>query len=242
MKHPYKFHVWRKHRHAFATGVLLILIASVMISITAVGNIDRSSLYLGIGASFLRMLAAYTVSLLIAIPASLLVTKSRKAEAFLMPVFDILQSMPGLALLPLAVLWLGKGNIAAIFLLVTAMVWSILFSTVASLKSVREDLADAALIFGAQGWKRFLYFTLPAVFPAVMTGTIVAWGAAWEVIVGAELAGISLGIGTFLNTAADASNTRLLVIALVVLSAFIFLLNKFVWLPLLRESTQYQTE
>ena len=83
---------------------------------------------------------------------------------------------------------------------------------------------------------------LPGVFPAIVTGSIIGWGEAWEAIVGAEILGISRGIGAFLNDASRTGDTRVLTLGIVFLLFFIFFLNKIIWLPLLKRSTMYSSE
>jgi len=165
-----------------------------------------------------------------------------KIGNFFLPVLDVLQSFPSFALLPILTIWFGIGNPAAIFFLVVTMIWPILFSTLSSIRTARADLKEAAEVFGARGIKKFLYFTIPVSFPGLIVGSVVGLGEGWEAIVGAEIIGVTPGIGGFLNAASVKGDIPVLAFGILALLIFLFSLNKIVWLPLLKRSHDYSHE
>ena len=230
----------KRHKPFSVTIVFLAAMILICVYLVNSNQVRGDELIIGLAASFLRLLVAFCISLALALPAALLITYSQKSEDFFLPLFDVLQSLPGLAILPLAIKVFGSSEVAAIFILVTAMLWSIMFALVSGIKNLRQDLVEAADVFGAKGVSKLWSFLIPGLFPSVVTGSIIAWGAGWEVIVGAELLGIKTGIGAFLNSANG--NSTVLVIGIGALGILIFILNKMVWLPLLRKSSMYQNE
>ncbi len=235
---------WMRRRLASVVTTIFILVAAIvaLALIFKSAKLDTAKMFLAVIASISRISVAYVLSLGAALLFAVMMAKSKLLENLLLPVFDLFQSIPGLAILPLAVIYFGKGNTTAIFIIFLAMFWTMLFTIIGTLKGLKEDLSEAATIFGATGWKRFRYFTMPALLPAIITASIISWGAGWEIIIAAEIIGISTGIGAFLNTASESGQTSLVVVGIMVLAIVVFMINKFIWLPLLHKTTKYQTE
>ncbi len=201
----------------------------------------------------LRLAVAYCLSLVLALLAALLVTTSRFAETWLMPVFDILQSVPALAFFPVAVLafaHLGFVEGSALFILLTGMVWSLLFNIVGAIRAIPRDVKDAARVFGARDLKYVRHVLLPAVFPALVTGSMLAVGAGWNIIIVAEYINFGTqpivlpGLGSLLDQAAygPTHNTTLFLSALFSMVITIILLNRLVWHRLLVRAERYKFE
>lgn len=192
--------------------------------------------------SLVRVLVAYLASLLLGAAIAFLVTRSEKWENILLPFFDTAQSMPSLAILPVLLVWFRDAPEVPVFiLLVITMIWPIVFSIISGIKNIRPSLAEAATIFGAVGRKRFFSFTLPIITPSVITGSIIGWGEGWEVLVAAELLGASRGIGVYIDQASKQGEMGVMTIAIAILMFFIFVLNKWFWIPLLKRSSQHHS-
>ncbi|KKU52254.1 MAG: Nitrate/sulfonate/bicarbonate ABC transporter permease [Parcubacteria group bacterium GW2011_GWA2_47_10] len=174
MRYPHHIKIYKKRWHLVVTFLTIVLPIVFIFVFSKIGGISAGGVFVDIGASFVRVIFAYIISVALAIVFSLLLG-SAKAEAFFLPLFDVLQSFPSFALLPIFSIWFGVGNITAILFLVMTMVWPILFSTLSSLHMVREDLKEASFVFGAQGGiKKLLHFTVPGGFlnKASMDGNI----------------------------------------------------------------------
>ncbi|HSX19141.1 MAG TPA: ABC transporter permease subunit, partial [Candidatus Saccharimonadales bacterium] len=193
-------------------------------------------------ASLYRVVIAYFISLFISVFLAILVTRNPLVEDIFLPILDVLQSFPSFAILPIATLWFGASSLTAIVFLVITIIWPVLFNIISGIKNMRGDTSEAATIFGAIGIKRIWHFLLPALFPAIVTGSIIGWGEAWDAIIGAEIIGISTGIGAFLSNASKAGNGKVLAFGIIALLFFVFFLNKLIWLPLLKKSTQFSNE
>jgi len=167
------------------------------------------------------------------------------------PIFDLVQNIPPLAFYPIAILVFMKANLiegSAIFVLVTVMLWPLLFGLIGAAKQIPLDIKYAARIFGAKGSKYIRYVILPAVFPAVVTSSIVSWGIGWNLLVVAEWirygqTDIRLqGVGGLLNeaTASGTVDVVLFTTAVVMILVVVSLLHVFIWRPLLRKSENYK--
>lgn len=242
MRYSHKVHIYRR-RFQLGLTIGLSLIATIILFVFMHAlSVSPKLLIADLLASLYRVGVAYFISLAISVVLALLVTRNTLIEDIFLPFLDVLQSFPSFAILPIATLWFGASSLTAIIFLVITIIWPLLFNIIAGIKNLRGDTAEAATIFGATGGKRIWNFLLPALFPAIITGSIIGWGEAWDAVVGAEIIGISTGIGAFLANASKAGNGKVLGFGIIALLFFVFFLNKLIWLPLLKKSTQYATE
>ena len=218
-------------------------IFAVLMLLVNVTKLDPGAMFGGFFVSLARVTVAYVVSLILAVGVSLLITSNETLENATLPVFDVLQSFPSFALFPALVVAIKSSEVIIISVLIIALIWPIMFSVIAGIKNRREDLEEAATIFGAIGFKRLVYFTLPQLAPTIVTGSIVGWGNAWELIIGAELlVNAKIGIGSYLGVLGNSQQNLLLAFGIVVLMLLLFVINKLIWLPLLSSTTRYQSE
>ncbi|HZY70520.1 MAG TPA: ABC transporter permease subunit [Thermoplasmata archaeon] len=208
------------------------------------------------GFSFARMLAAYALSLGFALGYGYYAATRRTGERVLIPILDILQSVPILGFFPVAlVVFLhlpGAGpvigaNLASVFLIFTSMSWNMAFGVYESLKSLPSDLREAADSFGVTGVRRLRRVLYPATVNRLIYNSVLSWTAGWYFLVAAEFIaragtnGVALpGIGSFLLTAAQNHNLPELYTGLIVLIALIAALDIFVWRPLGRRAEKYR--
>lgn len=237
--HPVK--IYRKRWHLVITFLVIVLPFLFIFIFSRLTGVEAQRVFIDLAASFMRVTTAYIISLFLAILFAVFLGQG-KIGSFFLPVFDVLQSFPSFALLPLLTFWFGIGSIAAIFFLVITIVWPIVFSIMSAIRMVRSDLEEAAYVFGARGFKKIFYFTLPVALPGLVTGSIVGLGEGWEAIVGAEIIGITPGIGGFLNAASVAGNIPVLSFGIIALLFFLFTINKLIFLPLLKRSHEYSHE
>jgi NitT/TauT family transport system permease protein len=204
-------------------------------------------------ASIGRIFLAYVLSLLVGIPLGLLAERNLSVQGFLLPIYDVLESIPVLAFFPVIVLFFVRSGFlegAAIFMLFFTMIWSIVFNTIGGLKVIPNDVKAVGHVFGLSRWERFTKITLPALFPPLVTGSILALAAGWNVVIVAEAlnayapqsahAHDLFGIGSVLVTAATAGDNSSLLAAMSVLVITIAVVNLFLWQPLLARAERYK--
>ncbi len=216
----------------------------VLLSVSSLVSIQPVEFLMNLATSFVRTSVAYAIALVIAVVAALGVTANVTVENALLPVLDSLQSFPSFALFPLLAEALKRSPEGVIVVvLVITMIWPILFTLISAMKNRREHLEEAATIFGATGWRRLTAFTLPQLWPAIVTGSIVGWGEGWEFIIGAELlVHVERGIGQYFGYLGDTHQSMLLAVGIVLLMLFLFVMNKLFWLPILDQATHYESE
>lgn len=238
---PFGFRIYRKRIHLLVTFLVIALPFLFLAFVAPIAHLDRSAFLSDLAISTIRLAIAYVIALALAIICGLSLSHGRVGNFFL-PVFDVLQSFPTFAMLPLVVYWFGKSDTTVIIFLVVTLIWPMLFAIISALKLVHPDWEEAATVFGATGWKRLVYFALPVAFPGVVTGSIIGLGEGWEAVVGAEIiVGFhGNGLGSFFNQ--HGTSTGVVLFGVTALLLFIFSLNKLVWLPLLEQSHKRLTD
>jgi len=203
----------------------------------------------------MRLAIAYVLAVAVAIPLSLAVTYNSTIEAILLPVFDVLESVPILALFPVIIVVFIQYNFlngAAIFILFLTMLWNIVFTLVGGLKMIPQDIIYAARVFGLSGFAFVRRVILPAIIPQLVTGSILAVAQGWNIIIVAEVLhtyiphGTSaqdlFGVGSILVSAAASAQNQVFLAAVVVMIVLIGLLNFFVWQKLLHYAQRFKFE
>ena len=235
-------------------------VAAPIVAATASGDAAAVLAHLGPAAydlllSFGRMASAYFLALAFALIYGYFAATRRTGERVLIPVLDILQSVPILGFFPVAIVVIvniaGKGNwfgpnFAAVFLIFTSMAWNLVFGVYESVKSLPAELREAGDAFGAHGWLRLRAVLLPATVNRLVYNSILSWTAGWYFLVAAEFISNSSsntsvpGIGSYLLSAADSGDVGALLAGLVLLVALIAALDVLVWRPLGRWAEKYR--
>lgn len=265
--HYYTHRGRRKHPTSIlrqlTTGIALPLFLVVIATFLTTGaifipysyKVQFGILLSALGLSLLRLFVAYALSLVIGIPLGLLAERSRKIESVLLPIYDVLESIPVLAFFPVIILFFVRSNFlegAAIFMLFFSMIWNIIFNTIGGLKVIPQDVKAVGFVFGFSAWDRFRKITLPALFPPLVTGSILALAAGWNIVIVAEAlhayapsaahAHDLFGIGSILVAAASSGDNGALLAAMALLVTAIAIINLFAWQPLLARAERYKFE
>jgi ABC-type nitrate/sulfonate/bicarbonate transport system permease component len=117
------------------------------------------------------------------------------------PVLQLLYPIPGLAWVPLAILWLGIGVESIIFVIFFSSIWPLLFNTQAGIASINPVYRRAAMALGTSRWRTFTRVIIPAALPFVLSGLRLTYGTSWRVIVGAEILSARSGLGFMIDNA-----------------------------------------
>jgi len=150
----------------------------------------------------MRMFAALVCSLIFTFTYGAAAAKSRRAGLVLIPILDVLQSVPILGFLTFTVVFfmnLFPGQVlglelAAIFAIFTSQAWNMAFSLYQSLKTVPADLMEASLSFHQTGWQRFWRLEVPFATPGLVWNTMMSMSGGWFFVVASEA--VSVGDNT----------------------------------------------
>ncbi|GAC1336635.1 MAG: ABC transporter permease [Myxococcales bacterium] len=142
------------------------------------------------------LLQGYGLGLALAALLTALATATRIGSDLLELLTSMLNPLPSIALLPLAMLWFGLGNASLIFVLVHAVLWSVALNTHAGFRGVSPTLRMVGRNYGLSGARYVTKILVPAALPGILTGLKIGWAFAWRTLIAAELVfGVSSGSG-----------------------------------------------
>jgi len=202
-----------------------------------------------------RMAAAYALSALFALLYGRAAAYNRRAERVLMPLLDVLQSVPILSFLPVVLLSLSAilpqkvaVELASIVLIFTSQAWHLTFGWYQSLTTIPKELREASDIFRLNAWLRFKRLEFPFGTISFLWNSMMSWAGGWFFLMAAEIFTVGArdfrlpGLGAYLQEAANQGNTRAILWGIGTLILTIVLLDQFVWRPLLAWADRFKLE
>ena len=146
--------------------------------------------------SFGVLLLGYAVGNVIAIILAVIAMTSRLGRDLLTTLTAMFNPLPAIALLPVAMLWIGLGTGSLVFVLAHSVVWSFSLNTLAGFDGVSPTLRMVGRNYGLKGLAYVFHILIPAAFPSILTGLRLGWAFAWRTLIAAELVfGVSAGSG-----------------------------------------------
>lgn len=164
-------------------------------------------------ASLFRVTWGFLLAALLAIPLGLIIGWHRRAELAVNPLAQILRPISPLAWIPLAILWFGVGDLAAIFLIFVGCFFPLLLTAMSAVHNIPAVYIYAGRNFGLTAKEFFLRILYPATAPRLITGARITLGIAWLVVVAAEMISVNSGLGFLIVDARNAGNRYDLVVA-----------------------------
>jgi len=202
-----------------------------------------------------RMTIAYLLSLSFTLVYGYVAAYNRRAEQVLMPLLDVLQSVPILSFLPVVLLSLTAvlpdalaAELAAVVLIFTSQVWNLVFAWYQSLTTISRDLREASAIFRFNRWFRLKWLELPFAAGSLIWNSMMSWAGGWFFLMAAEMFTVGKrdfrlpGLGAYLQEAANQSNLQALGWGIVTLVLVVVLLDQFLWRPLLAWGERFKLE
>jgi NitT/TauT family transport system permease protein len=208
------------------------------------------------GYSLLRMTLAYVLSLAFTLVYGYVAAYNPRAERFMIPLLDVLQSIPVLTFLPgvmLAMVAVFPGRqlgveAGAILLIFTGQVWNMAFSFYASLKSIPKEMHEAAKIYRFSWWQRFIEIELPFAAIGLVWNSMMSVAGGWFFLMACEMFVLGSrdfrlpGLGSYLQTAASEGDTRSILWGVATMIAVIVLLDQFIWRPVIAWAEKFKVE
>src|SRR3974390_187768 len=204
----------------------------------------------------LRMLVALAVSLLFTFTYATLAAKNRRAELLLIPLLDILQSVPILGFISITVVFfmsLAPGRVlgaefAAIFAIFTSQAWNMAFSFYQSLRTVPDELREAAEAFHLTPWIRFWRLRVPFGMPALLWNPMMSMSGSWFFVVASESISVGHttialpGIGSYIALAIEQKNLTAIGWAIATMLIVILLYDQLLFRPLVAWVDRFRVE
>ncbi|MEO8396390.1 MAG: ABC transporter permease subunit, partial [Chloroflexota bacterium] len=269
MRTPRLFQVGQIWQNTFTRGDLLILggLAVVIyfgarLAFAAPAVITGPTISLAASAlpwyailSIMRMGAAYGLSLIFALFYGWFAAHSPRAQRVLLPLLDILQSIPILSFLPVVLLSLTavlpQGiavELSSIILIFTSQVWNLIFAWYQALITIPKELTEASATYRFNSWLRFKTLALPFAANNLIWNSIMSWAGGWFFLMAAEIFTVGSrdfrlpGLGAYLQAAANEGDIRAIALGIGTLVLVIILFDQLLWRPLLAWADRFKIE
>jgi NitT/TauT family transport system permease protein len=204
----------------------------------------------------LRMVAALILSFLFTFTYATLAAKNRRAEVIMVPLLDILQSVPILGFLSVTVtgfIALFPGNLfgvemAAIFAIFTSQAWNMAFSFYQSLKTIPKELKEASDLFGLSSWQKFRKLEAPYATPNLIWNTMMSVSGGWFFVVASEAITVGKtsvtlpGIGSYVAQAIVSKDLSAIGFALITMLIVILMYDQLLFRPLVAWAEKFKFE
>jgi len=239
----------------FAEGSRGVLAPLTTLDVSPV-SLDPSRLPWYAARTTLRMLAALALSLLFTFTYATWAAKSARAGRLLVPLLDILQSVPILGFISVTVVFflsLAPGRVlgaefAAVFAIFTSQAWNMAFSFYQSLRTVPAELTEAARSFRLSAWSRFWRLEVPFGMPPLIWNMMMSMSGGWFFVVAAEAISVGSttvtlpGVGSYIALAIAQKNLHAVGWAIATMLAVILLYDQLLFRPLVAWADRFRFE
>ncbi len=206
--------------------------------------------------SLLRIGISYGLSLVVAVACGYAAAYNARVERFMIPILDTLQSIPVLSFLPpimLAMVALFPTRqigveLGCILLIFTGQVWNMAFSFYSSMKSIPREMHEVAEVYRWSWWQRFTQLELPYAAIGLVWNSMMSVAGAWFFLMACEMFVLNdrdlrlPGLGSYLQSAANAGDTRAIAWGLVVMIGIVILIDQLVWRPVIAWAEKFKFE
>jgi len=204
----------------------------------------------------MRMLLAIVCSIIFTFIYAALAAKSRRAEMVLIPMLDILQSVPILGFLTFTVVFFmnlfpGRvfgAELACVFAIFTSQAWNMTFSMYQSMRNVPKDLEEASQSFHLSGWQRFWRLDVPFAMPGLIWNTMMSMSGGWFFVVASEAITVGdttvtlPGIGSYVALAIKEQNLAAIGYAVLAMFMVILIYDQLLFRPVVAWADKFRFE
>jgi ABC-type nitrate/sulfonate/bicarbonate transport system permease component len=190
--------------------------------------------------SIVRVVIGFMFSVVIGVPLGIGMAVSPTVNNLAEPLVRIFSPIPGVAWVPLAILWFGLGDEAAVFIITVGAIFPILLNTIQGVRDVDTHLIDAARTMGATRLQVIQRVMLPSLVPHLVTGFRIGLGYAWRVVIAAEMVGVPNGIGYMLTIGRSTGRTEITIVTMIILGVMMLVVEEVIFAPLERRTAAWR--
>lgn len=183
--------------------------------VSFVHNIGKYTLWQHALFSLRRVLVGFSLAAIVGITTGILIGRSMLAESIIRPIFEMFRPIPGIAWIPMAILWFGIGDEAKYFIIFMGGLSHLVVNTYAGVIRVDYELIGVAQMLGAKKWQVFLNVVLPSCVPYVFAGLQVALSTCWMAVLAAEMVSSNEGLGFIIISGMESINTTLIFVGII---------------------------
>jgi NitT/TauT family transport system permease protein len=219
-------------------------------------SLDPANLPLYALRTTMRMLLAIVCSIIFTFIYAALAAKSRRAEMVLIPLLDILQSVPILGFLTFTVVFFMQlfpghvfgAELACVFAIFTSQAWNMTFSMYQSIRNVPKDLEEASQSFHLSGWQRFWRLDVPFAMPGLIWNAMMSMSGGWFFVVASEAITVGNttvmlpGVGSYVALAIQKQNLPAIGYAMLTMFLVILAYDQLLFRPVVAWADKFRFE
>lgn len=207
--------------------MMAILIPAPTVWLSTAGSFILSGqLPYHIFQSLKRVLLAWSITALVAIPLGIAMAWWHWLNKHLEPAIELIRPIPPIAWIPLSILWFGIGDFQNEFIIAIGAFFPILLNTIHGVTELDGIYIKAGQSLGANQWRIFRKIIIWGALPSIFTGLRIGLGAAWMCLVAAELVGATSGLGFMIQDARNFLRTDIVVLGMIVIGVLGILLDR----------------
>ncbi|QIO36848.1 ABC transporter permease [Bradyrhizobium sp. 1(2017)] len=219
-------------------------------------SLDPSNLPLYALRTTLRMLLAIVCSTVFTFIYAAIAAKSRRAEMVMVPLLDILQSVPILGFLTFTIVFFMNlfpgqvlgAELASVFAIFTSQAWNMTFSMYQSIRNVPKDLEEATLSFHLSGWQRFWRLDVPFAMPGLIWNAMISMSGGWFFVVASEAITVGNttvtlpGVGSYVAMAIQQQDMPAIFYAILTMLCVIIVYDQLLFRPIVAWADKFRFE
>jgi NitT/TauT family transport system permease protein/taurine transport system permease protein len=187
-----------------------------------------------VSASLARLLLGFAIGNGLAIPLGIAIALDRRVADLLRPLLTFLQSIAGIAWVPLAIIWFGIGQGAVVFVIANTIFFASIYNTVVGVQQISNALHRAVRCLGGRGLGVLTELVLPGALVQIILGFRTSMAYGWRALVAGEMIAGTSGLGYMTIEAVQWYRTDTVILGMIVIGCLWLLLDRFLFVPLER--------
>ena len=185
-----------------------------------------------------RVFLAAVIGLPLGIGFGILAGMNRTIAQFLEPVGIFLNSISGIAWIPLAIVWFGVGWVTTLFIMLNTVFWLMFFNAMLGVRGVARVYEQSVMTMGGSRWDIIWQVYLPGAMPSIITGMRMSLGFGWRALIAAEMIGGDSGLGFMIFTAAEEFKIEQVFLGVIIIAIIFLATDRYLLAPLEKWTTQ----
>jgi NitT/TauT family transport system permease protein len=186
--------IWEIYARVLNNDLLVPTLGATLVALY--GSLVSGELIKAVWYTLKLLLQGYVVGLLLAMVLTIIASATRIGADFLETLTAMFNPLPSIALLPLAMVWFGLGDLSIVFVLIHAVLWSVALNTYIGFRAVSTTWRMVGQNYGLSNLLLVLRILIPGAFPNILAGLKIGWAFSWRTVIAAELVfGSSSGRG-----------------------------------------------
>lgn len=189
-----------------------LYIFSRCIQLVKDGNLQQDIL-----ASLIRVVTGFLIAILLSIPLGIILGLNKRVKLLLNPILSFFQQIPGIALIPIFILWLGIEESSKIGIIVYSATFPILLNTINGIETTDKNLIEVAVINGISKVGLAYRVYLPSMLPSLFVGMRLGLSYCWRSLVAVELLGASKGLGHLIQQGRELAQPETMFLGVIII-------------------------